>query len=139
MGKTYVIKWTRRSDYRLPENDDITKIIIKTPPQSVESIRELYLCGNRVVDFRNSWKLSNVDFINMDNCEFDFIPGWITSLPQLEEVLMADNNIREIPRNIFTVQSLKKIDLAGCNIKNLPCDFFCHHLERVIFSENRGI
>ena len=157
-GKTFVMKWTKKSEFILPHDDGITKIIVSMPPQSVTSITDLDLNYNPVTNVKNAWKLKNVQEVNLENCDLDFIPNWLASLPSLQTIWLGNNNIGELPNWLNTLQhlerievfenplemisavhNLSKIDVGKCNIQSLPYDFFRHQLESVNIDDNKGL
>ena len=157
-GKTFVMKWTRKSEFILPHDDDITKIIVSTPPHSVASITVLNLNGNSVTNLKNAWKLKNVREVLFQNCDLDFVPNWVESLPCLQYIYLDNNNLEELPNWLITLQNLERVDLQGnpleripafhylrmikigkSDIPGLPYDFFHHQLKSVWICDNKGI
>ena len=97
-------------------------------------VKKLDLGWRNVNSFEGVDKLSEVQKLYANRCNFDSFPTWITRLSALVEVDLSDNHqlqtIAAVGRNWIVV------NLNNCDIQSLPVDFFHYQLKEVHLCQN---
>jgi len=66
--------------------------------------------------------LTRLQYLDLRNNEVNKVPNTINNLLELRDLYLASNQIRDLPKNVYTLENLRVLDVEGNQIKNISND-----------------
>jgi len=99
------LNWT----FSIVNNNENTK--------KIKSIKIVY--GNNVSNIKGIWNFTNLEELDLENCNLKELPIEITKLKKLKRLNLQNNNLIEFPKEISNLTSLEYLNLSNNKIKEL--------------------
>lgn len=87
---------------------------------TLQSLREVHLSGNKIRDWENICQLKNLKILDLSNNHLEHISSSIKQLKFLEELHLSNNKVIQLPIELKELKNLKILNLSKNAITELP-------------------